>query len=696
MNIFFIIVIVIAGLISASIPVFLVLFIRGKLHLPIKPLNSDVNTGIFYSACLKYGIKLEGNEVTQWWQVSPDLSKNYLKNIKNSTWKSRRDQMLKDQNQLNRFGVKESLGRDNYGRKVKYKLSKPEEEGGLAFTQDQYREYVRLMNKCELFNLAHEFGSLPRKAWTRAYLRNDMWYKYKGLTPDEADHLAYLIYLKRKFTEEVRHVQAFSPMDDGFLYAHNRQKSIDNGSIDVLFEKELEDIRLGSGVYEHDPEKVLGYKGVYVGGSWCYKEKGNFLTFGGTRSGKGVNLIIPQLLWHETYDPGSIVAVDIKGTLTAITARHLKESGFETIILDPWNTQEKIGAKHGITSSNFNPFDILSENPEDLIDDCQLMASILVPKRQKTADSHWDDKARQWVATYIYYLASDPNVQRHQRTLSHLRSLFKKGADDRNRLFYDIINGQGEEFFKDDVRAIEDMFDNSQKEAMGILSNVQRELDIFKSPGLSKNTSWSSFDIKSITQGKTRLFVVIDNSRLETHSKWLNLIIASLITTVRRHSNERVLMILDEFHTIGYMELLEKSMGFMPEYNMQIWAIMQDLSQLKSMYPKSWETFIANAAATTWLGLEGNETPDYLSKLISTKHVKYKKDQTIIDELLKGVQNSTELYEVPMQSALQIRESDDIFARVKGLKLCRFAKLPYYETTKLRDRADENPLLKLD
>lgn len=67
--------------------------------------------------------------------------------------------------------------------------------------------------------------------------------------------------------------------------------------------------------------------------------------------------------------------------------------------------------------------------------------------------------------------------------------------------------------------------------------------------------------------------------------------------------------------------MVEKAFGLMAGYGMQLWAITQDLSQLKRTYGDSWETFISNAGAIQYFGSRDKFTAEYFSSLCGLKTV---------------------------------------------------------------------------
>ena len=53
----------------------------------------------------------------------------------------------------------------------------------------------------------------------------------------------------------------------------------------------------------------------------------------------------------------------------------------------------------------------------------------------------------------------------------------------------------------------------------------------------------------------------------------------------------------------------------------QLWCVLQDISQLRGMFPNTWETFIQNCGVTMWFGARDQSTREYVSKLSGTTEV---------------------------------------------------------------------------
>lgn len=680
-------------IIGAVVIVFLLTLLRPSKNKDRK----KIRLGRHFHYSLFYESTIHNGRIIQQWVYDKERNKEFLEGQPRKNRKPAIKRCKEHCEFLNKNGEKEFNSYSKYAGRVVFKLSKKNSKKDFQFTLDDYLRYKELLLKTRFRRVTDRFPPMSRNAWSKADFRFDLCYQIDGLTQDEKEELFGLIFQKLDYTEKVKKKNSLSPWEDQFRYAYMYEQGNHFENHDYAWEVEKE--RMEVGLPPNSDEKmreVLSHYGVYIGQYWRYHKQGNFITIGGARSGKGVNLIIPQFLdakGLESEDfPMSVVAVDIKGTLSAITAQHLSDRGYKVSILDPWNIQSRLNANERIPLATFNPLDSLDPDLDDIIDDCDTIAEMIVPISKSNQDQHWEDRARQWVSSYLLYMVF--HFEKEDWTLAKLRSLFKLGLEDRQRLFYDMIDSEKLSIIKENGNELRDMFVNAPKEAQSILSVVQREVDVFKSPAMERSTKESSFDLKEITKGGHYLFVVIPPERLVSHSKWLRLVMGSLMTAVQRNPGERVLLLMDEFYSMGYMEIIAKSMGLMPEYNLQLWIVVQNLEQLKEHYPKNWETFIANSAVSTWLGIRDNFTSDYLAKLMGTRHIKYKTDKVLREELESGKMLSCERYEVPNQSPLQIRQSENvIYAMVQGLKPIGFAKLPYYKVEKWNKVAQPNPYL---
>ncbi len=111
---------------------------------------------------------------------------------------------------------------------------------------------------------------------------------------------------------------------------------------------------------------------------------------------------------------------------------------------------------------------------------------------------------------------------------------------------------------------------------------------------------------------------------LDICDKYFRLILETALTDLlnegRRGKGKPVLCIVDEMAQLGpHMKSLENVQGMgAGAAGLHLWGILQDLSQLKGMFPDTWETFIQNCGVTMWFGARDQTTREYVSKLSGT------------------------------------------------------------------------------
>lgn len=145
---------------------------------------------------------------------------------------------------------------------------------------------------------------------------------------------------------------------------------------------------------------LLGTKGIIVG-----RYRRRYLMFSGsqhvmlsapTRSGKGVGIVIPNLLtW-----PDSVVVLDIKQENHGITSAYRRKYGQPCFLFNP------VAADY--RSHRYNPLAYVSSDPNFRIDDIQKIANMLFPD-QPGVDPIWTATPRSLFLGIVLYLLETPD-----------------------------------------------------------------------------------------------------------------------------------------------------------------------------------------------------------------------------------------------------------------------------------------------
>jgi type IV secretion system protein VirD4 len=329
----------------------------------------------------------------------------------------------------------------------------------------------------------------------------------------------------------------------------------------------------------------------------------HLLTVAPTRAGKGVSAIIPNLL---TY-PGSALVIDPKGENALITANQRLALGQDIHLIDPWGLT-------GMESSRFNPLDWLQANDPDVGENAFMLADAVVVKSGKGDDRFWDDEAVALLWGFILYAALDPSHD-GERSLGGVRELITASPKDLDVILAAMTQSDNEIVRSTGVRTLA----KDDKVRSNVFTTLQSHTHFLDSPRMRESLAVSDFRFEDLKARKMTIYLVLPADRLNTFGRWLRLLIQQAITVNARNIEARpdkpILFMLDEMAALGKLTKVEEAYGLMAGFGMQLWGIVQDLSQLDRIYDKGWETFIGNSGVLQYFGSRDLKTAEYFSKL---------------------------------------------------------------------------------
>lgn len=352
----------------------------------------------------------------------------------------------------------------------------------------------------------------------------------------------------------------------------------------------------------------------------------------GSRAGKGRSCLIPTLLEYQ----GSVLALDPKGELANVTARRRAELGQEVFIVDPF----------GVSSprlvpfrTGFNPMALLARNSPSLIADAGLIADALVISSDK-ADPHWDESARNLIEGIILHVATYPDYE-GRRTLATVRDLLKR-AFDKVKELPEGLEGTPPHQVRMELRtnavlnessdpdlaaaldgAARDFYDKGERERASVLSVALRNTKCLDYPELRASLSGHGFNLSELkTSGKgVTIYLCLPAGRMATCNRWFRLFVNLVFEAMERERYIKpkipVLMVLEEFHVLGFMQQLETAAALIAGFGVKLLIVLQDLTQLKRHYKDGWETFLGNAGIMIFHS-NNDMTLDYISKRCGT------------------------------------------------------------------------------
>lgn len=415
--------------------------------------------------------------------------------------------------------------------------------------------------------------------------------------------------------------------------------------------------------------------GVYVG-SWVDKRgRQHYLRHSGpehvlcyapTRSGKGVGLIVPTLLsWGE-----SAVITDLKGELWELTAGWRKQyAGNRVLRFEP-------AASGG---AHWNPLEEIRLASEHEVGDVQNLATLIVDPDGRGLESHWQKSAQALLVGLILHalyqaksngevlpslsdidsLLSDPNRDISELWMEMFTLPPSSGANCR------IVNASGR-----------DMMDRPEEEAGSVLSTAKSYLSLYRDPVVRENISDSHFRIRDLMHhdDPVSLFIVTrptDKARLRPLIRiLLNMIVRLLADRIEFEGGRpkpvykhRLLMMLDEFPSLGRLEILQESLAFLAGYGIKCYLVCQDINQLKSSrtgYGQD-ESITSNCHIQNAFPPNRVETAEHLSKLTGQTTI-------VKEQVTKGDRHTSRTLQEVQRSLLTVDECLRMPGPVKGVK----------------------------
>jgi len=358
----------------------------------------------------------------------------------------------------------------------------------------------------------------------------------------------------------------------------------------------------GEGVaigYSPDGKRALHYSGF-----------GHILTVAAARMGKGATLIINALLtWR-----GSCLCIDPKAENAAITCFFRKRFG-KVFILNPFGMLPE--ALKGMPLARFNPMDLIDATSSAFHAACDKLAAAIVWDEGPNG-MHFTTAARILVSGVIAALI------RHGRECEKTLVVVAQ-----------VISGDIAAFCLLTVQSTTDPFivqklsrfaygDPQSRELQDVISTAITQLGFLANAAIADSLSGSDFRFSDLKRMVATIYICLPLNKLDICAKYFRLLLEvalwDLLDEGQRGVGHRVLCIIDEMAQLGpHMKSLENAMGMAAgAAGLQLWCVLQDLSQLKGMFPQTWETFIQNCGVTTWFGARDQTTREYVSQLSGT------------------------------------------------------------------------------
>lgn len=337
-----------------------------------------------------------------------------------------------------------------------------------------------------------------------------------------------------------------------------------------------------------------------------FRQDGHILTCAPTGAGKGIGAVIPNLLAY----PGSAFVLDLKGENYCVTARARRELGQHVVLVDPFGVTGQ--ATHAL-----NWLDILDPESPDVVSRAGALADMLVVAEGADAEPHWNDTARELLRGLLIHVAG---LAADRRTMAELRRIVTASEGDLADTLADMA-ANPERGQRIPARAASAHLNRPERERGSVLSTVVRHTAWLDDPRLCTALARSDFNLADLKRRPMTVYLAIPPDRLRACLGFVRGFIGLALDGLTAAPGKPVYrgaFFLDEFGHLGRMDRLADSVTLLRGYGAQLWLFVQDLSQLKAVYPR-WQSFLANTAQQFF----GTDTARYLSGALGQQTIRY-------------------------------------------------------------------------
>jgi len=404
-----------------------------------------------------------------------------------------------------------------------------------------------------------------------------------------------------------------------------------------------------------------------------YDGPAHLLTMAPTRTGKGVGTIIPNLLTADR----SVICIDPRGENAKIAGRARQTFG-PVYVLDPFGIT-------GRPSAAFNPLDTLDVDGLDVAEDASTLADALVfDEPGMSGEAHWNEEAKALISGLLLTItAVEPGDRRHLGTLREYLTLAPGNFTALLRRMQETDAAAGLI-----ARAANRHLGKSDREATGVLSAAQRHTHFLDSPCMtavladrisalpisSATTFLSSSSCRPIDSRPTRAGAPPCHAKPARHGPRSG------------QTRNPGALLLDEFAALRHLAPVERAMGLMAGYGVQLWPILQDVHQLRATYGQKAGTFLSNAGVLQVFGVNDHDSARVVSDLLGQETVVFQTMARALESEKSGISFSQhhtarhlltpdEIRNLPQQAELLF---------LAGQRPIVAAKLAYYGDAEFR------------
>ena len=416
------------------------------------------------------------------------------------------------------------------------------------------------------------------------------------------------------------------------------------------------------------------------------------MVLAGSRLGKGVSTVVPTLMDFKY----SVITVDPKGENFEITGG--------------WRMLFSYVYKYCPVSKESLCFNHLMEIDKDnAFRDANMIAQILTAPSnpESNADPHWQETAKVLItATILHCLCSDyedkslPGVYKY---LSSANLNPNDKGDAKKKLLKNMITSRHctKEIHSSICSYANQILAAADEEMGSIFSSALESLSIFNDDKVAFTSRTSDFCLDDFKYSKTPIswYMTIPFADLDRLKSLLRLNIEFVCRKFSQdatsHGKEvlknRILFLIDEFPTLGKMEVIETFAGILNGYGISFLWICQSKSQIDKLYGQN-APILEHCRFIWTYAISDHNVAEYFSKRVGNEGVIKQNTSTSGSRYDFGMNNisvSNDITERPLITPTEIETlpCNSGLLITQGGYSYLFKKVAYYSDPRYMDKA---------
>jgi type IV secretion system protein VirD4 len=339
-----------------------------------------------------------------------------------------------------------------------------------------------------------------------------------------------------------------------------------------------------------------------------------------TRSGKGVGIVIPNLLDYAE----SVVVLDIKQENFDLTSGWRARQGQAVFLFNPFATDRR--------THRWNPLSYVSADPAFRISDLMAIAAMLYPDGADE-QKFWVSQARNAFLAFALYLFENRDDALGSgfpvdMGAPSLGAVWRLSTGDGIEQRAHVQRLASTPFLGSHARAaFANLLSLADETFASVLGSLREPLNAWINPVLDAATSGDDFLLTDVRRRRMTIYVGIQPDKLAESRLLLNLFFNQLINLNTRELprsdptlRHQCLLLMDEFTAIGRLDILPSAIAFMGGYNLRLLPVIQSVAQLDATYGKeAARTLLTNhALQVLFAPREQQDANDYSDMLGTT------------------------------------------------------------------------------